>query len=107
MAGEDPEYSEWIRRQPCCAPGCSSPPPSEQHHKTGAGMGLRAHDWDSMPLCSGCHVPGLHALAGAFKGWTREQLAAWQADQADLHFTRYTVKNGMKDFDPDIEVDVF
>lgn len=53
MAGEDRKYADWIRRQPCAKCGCSGP--SECHHKTGGGMGLRAHDHDSMPLCSDCH----------------------------------------------------
>jgi hypothetical protein len=41
-------------------------------------MGMRAHDHESMPLCLPCHVPGLHALAGNFKGWTRGRLREWQ-----------------------------
>jgi hypothetical protein len=59
MAGEDAEYSEFIRSQPCCYPGCKKGPRSEQHHQSGAGMGLRAHDHCSMPLCQEHHHHGL------------------------------------------------
>lgn len=58
MAGEDKTYSEWIRSQPCAM--CAAPPPSEQHHKCGAGMAQRAHDWYSMPLCQRCHHERIH-----------------------------------------------
>lgn len=59
MAGENARYSEWIRSQPCYWPGCRKGPRSEQHHMSGAGMGLRAHDHDSMPLCREHHHVGL------------------------------------------------
>ena len=61
---------------PCMA--CGSAPPSVLHHKTGAGMGLRAHDQDGMPLCDPCHK-SIHSLTfGHFKGWTKDRRRNWQ-----------------------------
>lgn len=54
------------------------------------GIGQKADDKDAFPLCPRrCHVPGLHALAGPFKGWEKEQLRAWQDEQVALHRERY------------------
>lgn len=53
MAGEDRAYSDRVRDLPCAM--CGKRGRSEQHHRSGAGMGLRAHDHDSMPLCWRCH----------------------------------------------------
>ena len=53
MAGEDRPYSMWIRRQACAM--CGKKGNVEQHHMSGAGMGRRAHDHESMPLCHSCH----------------------------------------------------
>lgn len=53
MANEDPSYSSWIRTLACAL--CGKAPRSEQHHRSGAGMGRRAHDHESMPLCHACH----------------------------------------------------
>ena len=65
---------------------CGRPPPSEAHHRTGAGMGLKAKDDLTMPLCPTCHVE-FHALSGPFKGMTREQARAWQDEAIDRYWT--------------------
>jgi hypothetical protein len=79
----DSRYRAWVQRQPCCAPGCTQPAPSQAHHHNlmGAGVARKAHDRYAMPLCVEHHVFGLHALAGPFKGWTRAQLKLWQDEQ--------------------------
>lgn len=56
---------------------CGAWPPNEAHHRTGAGMGLKHNDRDTMSLCFKDHRD-LHALAGRFKGWTKEQVRTWQ-----------------------------
>ena len=59
MAGEDPEYSDWIHQQPCCFPHCGTRKGVGQHHPRGpaygVGMGMRSHDWYSIPLCATHH----------------------------------------------------
>lgn len=77
MANEDPDYLEWIRRQPCCVPGCGKA--AEAHHPRHAvGLAQRAHDHRAIPLCPEHHGAGIHRLtSGFFKGWSREQVRAF------------------------------
>lgn len=99
MAGEDTEYTKWIRKQPCAK--CGGIPPSECHHHTeGAnapehdrgrkqlsgkrGLGQRAHDHESMPLCWKCHK-GIQSFTGPFEGLTKAERAQWQ-DQQVRHY---------------------
>jgi len=77
MAGELPAYTAWLRTLPCRRCGCHG---VHVHHRTGAGMGLRAHDLDGMPLCAACHRH-LHALSGVFAAWSGGDLRTWEARQ--------------------------
>lgn len=80
MANEDPAYLDRVRHQQCCSPSGCRARRCEAHHSTGSGMGLRAHDHESMPLCARHHYD-FHALSGPFKGWTKERLKQWQREQ--------------------------
>lgn len=90
MAGEDPGYVGWIRRQDCCAPGCevTDEPITAHHHTRGSkerrGKGQRAHDHDSMPLHFSCHID-FHNAAGKFRGWDRARRIEWQDGQVELY----------------------
>jgi hypothetical protein len=76
MAGEDAQYTTWLREQPCCVGGdCQGS--VQVHHITGAGLALRAHDHDGMPLC-GKHHADLHAARGYFRMMTRDEKRSWQ-----------------------------
>jgi len=88
MAGEDRQYTDWIAKQPCAS--CGIRFRSQVHHRTGAGMGLRAHDHDSMPMCSGCHRD-FHDLIGAFKTWDKALRGDWQDLQTEVHFRKYAL----------------
>lgn len=97
MAGEDRRYLAWIRTQPCCScsPGyvdglgvCGGP--VEAHHKTGAGMGLRAHDHETMPLCAKHHKQ-LHEFTGMFEHDSRMSRLAWQERRIAEHQKRYSL----------------
>lgn len=74
---KDPGYLIWVRRQPCWQ--CGKAPAGCAHHKTGAGMGLRASDLDAMPLCHGCHM-AFHDGKGPFKGWGKARRRQWQEE---------------------------
>jgi hypothetical protein len=103
VALEDPDYLNWIRRQPCCVCECTTER-REAHHSTfgptsayeempsallrGRGKGQRAHDSWSMPLCAKHHRQ-LHQLCGHFAGWHKEQLRDWQTAQVHEHRKRY------------------
>lgn len=94
MAGEAPEYADWIRRQPCCF--CYAQPPSVIHHRTGAGMALRDHDLCGMPLCWQCHT-NFHALSGPFRGFKREHVRGWQDAMVQIHRRLYEAQGGVVD----------
>lgn len=83
MAGEDPQYTQWLGRRRWCV-ACGERRPNSIHHKTGAGMALRSHDHDGMPLCGhgtvGCHG-SIHSLRfGYFKDWPKQRLRDWQQE---------------------------
>jgi len=49
------KYTKWVKSQPCCGCGNSSDDP---HHIIGhgqGGMGTKAHDLFTIPLCRQCH----------------------------------------------------
>lgn len=85
MAGEDLNYLDWIRMQPCVVTRMDVEPNGDgyckgrivPHHKVGAGMGKRAHDHESMPLCSSHHRLR-HDASGPFKHWTRDDFRRWE-----------------------------
>lgn len=95
MAGDDLKYASWIRRQPCAM--CGRPGPCQVHHRTGSGMGLRAKDRDSMPLCAKCHGE-LHSLSGRFKDFDRERLREWQKAQVAVALDTHDYMHGQAAF---------
>lgn len=96
MAGENPAYLAWLRKQPCCVKDCKCTP-VQSHHCTGAGMSLRAHDQHAMPLCW-IHHNDFHDLRGPFKWWMKEQRKLWQRMQAAWYFTKFQMET--KDASP-------
>ena len=66
---DDAKYLAFVRKLPCCAPmkgwvfECEGP--VEAHHLTGAGVGQKADDHDTMPLCRR-HHRDLHEFTGPF-----------------------------------------
>lgn len=99
MANEDRAYLAWVRSRPCAM--CESDVDVCAHHHTNGttspvfpeagvplgsneharGLGQKAHDAWALPLCAACHIPGIHALGGRFKGWTNQQRRDWQDAQ--------------------------
>ena len=87
MAGEDPTYTTWLREQPCCVDHeCQGP--VQVHHITGAGLALRAHDWEGMPLCL-LHHSQLHDARGYFRLMKKDEKRAWQRHQVAAARLRY------------------
>lgn len=74
---EDSKYTRWVKTRPCCGCGARSDDP---HHIIGhgqGGMGTKAHDFFTIPLCRQCH-DALH-----------DDVAAWEAEhgsQVELLF---------------------
>lgn len=88
MAGELPQYTEWLAMQRCCQ--CGTAPPSEVHHSThGRGMSQRTHDSKAMPLCSECHR-AFHSANGFCKGWDKAKRNQWQTDMGMAYWDQYS-----------------
>jgi hypothetical protein len=79
MAGECPEYLDYVRRRKCCAPGPHSGR-IEAHHAGERGLGQRASDWTAIPLCT-YHHRCFHDCSGTFRGWSKDQRRAWIAER--------------------------
>ena len=67
---EIPRYLKWVKTQPCCGCGNSA---DDAHHiiDTGlylGGMGTKAHDFHTMPMCRRCHGE----LHRDVKAWEQE-----------------------------------
>lgn len=63
-----------IRALPCCQ--CHAPPPSQACHANwqefGKGMGIKADDGYTIPLCHACHV-----WLDQYQAMSREEARAW------------------------------
>lgn len=60
------KYTKWVKTQNCC---CCEKPADDPHHIIGhnmGGMGTKAHDLFTIPLCRGCHNE-LHADRNAWE----------------------------------------
>lgn len=87
-----PVYLAAVRAQPCCS--CGAAAPSDPHHHGARGVGQRADDYATVPLCRRCHdvVTDTNVLPGRTREETtiiilRAQVALlsqWAADQAEL-----------------------
>lgn len=84
----DPKYLALVRQMRCLARDMGTPCRGRTHahhpRHLSRGAGLKAPDRCVIPLCKWHHVFELHAGAGAFKGWTRDELRAWQDKAVDF-----------------------
>lgn len=99
MAGEDPQYTAWLRTRPCQAPGPHDCRGVEIHHPchlraTGHDK-RRAHDHRAVRLCLTSHVPGIHQLAGPFRGMQRDQVRAFCDRAGEANRARYLDEAGV------------
>lgn len=77
MAGEDPQYVSDVHELLCCVRAldpCDGP--IEAHHAGPRGLGQRAHDRTSIPLCRK-HHRAWHDLAIPFASMSREERRAF------------------------------
>lgn len=88
MAGEDANYTAWLHGQRCCI-NVSCAGPIEVHHRTGAGLALRAHDHEGMPLCKKHHRER-HGSKGHFAKMGKAERKMWEAHQIEVHRALYT-----------------
>jgi|SRR5688572_28082331 len=90
MAGEDPEYTRFLREQGCCMSGHGSclGELHVHHAQGGKGLGTRNADDTGKPLCT-LHHTQRHALSGPFKGWGKAAIRAWERDTAERYRRLY------------------
>lgn len=77
----DKKYLAFIRTLPCC--DCGLPGPSEAHHIFTGGMALKCSDYDTVPLCRGCHYRAdkRKETGEAYKVKVRWFKSIWEARQ--------------------------
>lgn len=84
MAGEDKEYTDWLRERGCYLRGhgeCTGA--VHVHHAQGRkGLSTRNHDHTGKPLCTGHHTER-HALSGFFRGFRKYQIRDWEERTAE------------------------
>jgi hypothetical protein len=89
---KDPKYLKWIRQRPCIFEGPMCDGPIEAHHRTGAGLALKAPDRDAIPLCRRHHAER-HRHAGPFHKLTKAERKAWEADMVATYQALYDADN--------------
>ena len=72
----DPLYLVFIRTQPCLA--CGNGAPSDPHHLTVGGIGLKGSDYLVIPLCRKCHGMVQTKDWNALSGWGFTLTTAWE-----------------------------
>lgn len=87
--GKDPERLEWIRGLPCELRGNGCEGRIDPHHRTGAGLALRAPDDNAFPLCRKHHRER-HDLRGYFEGWEKARVKLWELERVEKYQDMYT-----------------
>lgn len=66
-------YLAFVRKHPCCAPGCRTPRDGvEAHHFGPHGLSVKCDDFRTVPLCHTCHHVEFHTH-GVLRGCNREE----------------------------------
>ncbi|WP_338629833.1 DUF968 domain-containing protein [Yersinia enterocolitica] len=84
---ENKKWLKWVKSQQCCGCGSSADDP---HHIIGhgqGGMGTKAHDLFTIPLCRLCH-DALHADMRVWEAEHGSQIELW------FHFMDRSISNG-------------
>jgi hypothetical protein len=92
-------YVRWVHGRPCvldAAHACAGP--IQQSHGRNldgpTGMGRKESDFDSVPMCRGCHEQW-EQYKGAFAGWTREQRRLWMQAQIVIEHAEFELSGGV------------
>lgn len=79
MPAKDLKRLKWIRSLPCVFHSRACVGDVEAHHRTGAGLALKAPDDETMPLCS-LHHKQRHDATGPFHEMTKAERKTWEAE---------------------------
>jgi hypothetical protein len=78
--------------RPCIFEGAACDGPVVAHHRTGAGLALKAPDRETMPLCHEHHMQR-HDLRGTFEKCTKAEIKQWEADMVANYQALYLADN--------------
>lgn len=67
--------------------------PIEAHHRTGAGLALKAPDDEAMPLCQKHHKER-HDGTGVFFRLTKSERRTWEAEMVARYQALYAERTG-------------
>ena len=88
---KDPAHLAKLRTMHCAGDwlgACGAPDfcsgPIEAHHRTGAGLALKASDHEAFPLCQK-HHRDFHDSKGVFRSWTKQEKKEWQAKMVERY----------------------
>lgn len=73
---ESPQYLHWVKSRPCCACGKQADDPHHLINLGNAGIGTKAHDIETIPLCR-IHHNQLHQDLTAWQLKYGAQLQLW------------------------------
>jgi len=82
----DKKYLAWIRKLPCIN---GHQAPSEPHHEGDRGIGIKASDYSTLPLCNRCHRERHQVGKGIYGLWGVDHLQVISELQK-----RYTQETG-------------
>jgi len=90
---KDSKRLKWIRGLPCIFEGEMCEGPIEAHHRTGAGLALKAPDDETMPLCRKHHKER-HDSTGAFFKLSKAERKTWEAEMVAKYQALYQAQEG-------------
>lgn len=95
----DKAYTAWIHTQPCCMEDvgghvCRTGRIEQSHLRNMTGLGLKAPDIQSVPMCSTLHR-AWEAHSVWFSGWTKEQRLAWMLERIAVTQAAYLRDGGV------------
>lgn len=93
-------YVRWLHTRPCACRGSTYPCEGriEQAHSMNidgpTGFGLKANDFDSIPLCT-VHHADHDQHKGVFAGWSREARKMWMRAAIAVEHVEYSLEGGV------------
>ena len=90
---KDPKRLKWIRSLPCIFDSDACGGPVQAHHRTGAGLALKAGDDEAMPLCL-VHHAQRHDGTGVFLKLTKSERKTWEAEMVAKYQALYAESHG-------------
>ena len=81
------EYMERVKRLTCCTLGCHRTPCDAHHIRdVHVGTGRKSSDFETIPLCKGCHQTDKYSVHNSQKTWER-------LNGTQRHHSKETQKN--------------